>query len=69
MKVYYAICIGDDRIEALNGDVQEIKRGKEYTVSEPKDGTVMVFSRFWVEFPASRFAAFQTLDRKESLDF
>ena len=65
MKAYYAICIKDDKLIAQNGDTQEIKRGMEYTVSKPEDGTLTVFSRYWCPFPADRFAGFLTLERKE----
>jgi hypothetical protein len=62
MKVYKAICVEDWHIEAENGDRQDCKRGKEYTVSKPwGDGTVTVFSGFWVHAPERIFAGFATL--------
>lgn len=62
MKVYRALCIKDWYIEAENGDRQECKRGKEYTVSGDRgDGTLTVFSGFWVIAPTNIFAGFMTL--------
>ncbi|MGI9335740.1 MAG: hypothetical protein ACR2RL_21550 [Gammaproteobacteria bacterium] len=56
MKVYTRICLQNWFIEAENGDRQECERGKTYTTSEPHDdGTVTVFSTFWVRAPDSIF--------------
>lgn len=56
MKVYERICLQDWHIEAKNGDRQECRRGGKYTVSAPHgDGTVTVFSRFWVRAPEAIF--------------
>ena len=56
MKVYERICLKDWHIEARNGDRQDLKRGKTYTTSAPQeDGSVVVFSRFWVRAPGDVF--------------
>lgn len=56
MKVYERICLQDWHVEAQNGDRQELKRGKFYTTSASHDdGTVTVFSSFWVRAPLSVF--------------
>ena len=56
MKVYDRICLKDWRIEAQNGDKQELKRGKQYTTGASReDGTVTVFSSFWVRAPVDIF--------------
>ena len=57
MKVVYeALCLENWYIEAENGDRQDCVKGKTYTISAPrKDGTVKVFSRFWVDAPAHIF--------------
>ena len=55
-----AICIEDWHVEAENGDRQDCKRGKEYTVSKPwGDGTVTVCSTFWVKAPARIFGGWK----------
>jgi hypothetical protein len=56
MKVYERIALKDWHVEAANGDRQEVKRGKAYTVSPPRDdGSVLLFSRFWVLVPDEVF--------------
>jgi hypothetical protein len=56
MEVYERICLKDWHIEAENGDRQELKRGKSYTTTASHDdGTVIVFSRFWVRAPLDVF--------------
>lgn len=56
MKVYERICLRDWFIEAANGDRLDLKRGKSYTTSASQpDGTVAVFSRFWVIAPLDIF--------------
>ena len=60
MKVYERICLHDWHVDALNGDRQDCKRGKAYTTSAPhEDGTVTVFSSFWVRAPGSIFEPFE----------
>jgi len=56
MKTFSRICIKDYEVTAENGDHFEIKRGKEYLTSEEKDGTVCVFTKFWVYVPVDLFA-------------
>lgn len=57
MTTYKRICIEDSAIEAENGDRQELKRGQEYITSGlHEDGTVTVFSTYWVRFPVTVFA-------------
>lgn len=56
MEVFTAVCIEDWHIEAENGDRQDCKKGERYTISAPrKDGTVTVFSSFWVPAPIGIF--------------
>lgn len=63
MQVGEAICIKDWHIEAENGDRQECKRGKTYTITKPEDGVdaVTLFSGFWVKAPADIFAGWISL--------
>lgn len=57
MRTFSRVCIEDDALEAQNGDRAEIKRGREYITSPVRaDGTVIVFTNFWVPFPVTRFA-------------
>lgn len=57
MRTFQRICIEDAEVRAQNGDCQQIKRGEEYITSDVRaDGTVVVFSRFWVPFPERLFA-------------
>ena len=56
MKVYERICLKDWHIQAENGDRQDLKRGKTYTTGASReDGTVEVFSTFWVGAPIDIF--------------
>ena len=56
MKIYERICLRDWFVQAENGDRQDCKRGKIYTTSAPHDdGTVTVFSGFWVRAPQEIF--------------
>ena len=56
MEVYERICLKDWHIEAENGDRQALQRGKHYTTSASRDdGTVIVFSSFWVRAPIDIF--------------
>lgn len=55
-KVYERICLRDWFIEDQAGNRQECKRGKTYTTSRPHDdGTVTVFSSYWVRAPQEIF--------------
>ena len=56
-KVFERRCVQDWHIEAENGDRQDCVAGKTYTTSRvhDEDGTVTVFSRFWVRAPFSIF--------------
>lgn len=58
MTTYKRICIEDWSIEARNGDRVELKRGEEYITSDQHedDGTVTVFTNFWVRTPLSIWA-------------
>lgn len=57
MKTFNRICIKDWEITAQNGDHFEVKRANEYLTSDVlDDGTVMVFSNFWVPVPVEHFA-------------
>lgn len=59
MQTFHRICIQDYTVEAKNGDRLDVTRGKEYLTSAEKDGTVIVFSGFWVTVPISIFAGEQ----------
>ena len=58
VKVVERLVIQDAFVEAENGDRLDLKYGDKVTTSlvRESDQTVMVFSRFWVRFPASIFA-------------
>ena len=56
MQTFNRICIKDWEITALNGDYFKVHRGKEYTTSPERDGTVTVFNNFWVNVPIENFA-------------
>lgn len=56
MKTYKRICIEDYSLVAENGDAMHLKRGKEYTTSEEKDGVVVVFTNYWAPAPIRVFA-------------
>ena len=57
MKTFKRICIDDWEVAAENGDHFQVKRGKEYLTSdEHDDGTVTVFTNFWVRTPVEVFA-------------
>lgn len=59
MKTDNAICL-EDR-EFRDGDkVVQLKRGKEYIISEPnKSGEVTVFNSYWFQAPKSLFGGVQ----------
>ena len=51
------VCIRDYTIRDDDGETFTIKRAKEYTTSpERPDGTVRVYSQYWVDVPADIFA-------------
>jgi hypothetical protein len=57
MKTFNRICIQSCTVTDDSGDSLTIERGKEYTTSDVNaEGSVTVFSTFWVKFPASLFA-------------
>ena len=57
MRTFKRRCIEDYTLEARNGDRLELKRGKEYlTSAEHDDGTVTVFTKFWVRVDPALFA-------------
>lgn len=51
------MALRDWHIEAANGDRQDVVKGKTYTTTENvwEDGTVTLFSRFWVRVPLDVF--------------
>lgn len=56
VKVYKRICLYDHTITDDEGTSFTLKRGTEYTTSGPlEDGTVMVFSQYWVRVPLALF--------------
>lgn len=57
MKTWYRICIKDFVIHDKIGQKFKLERGKEYLTGDiDKNGDTMVFSKFWVDVPASLFA-------------
>jgi len=64
MEVFEAICITDWFVEDREGNRQECRRGQTYTISAPKNGTVMLFSTFWVRAPEEIFAGPISLTEK-----
>ena len=56
MRTYKRICVKDFEVTAENGDHFKVKRGKEYTTSIDKEGSVLVISNFWVHVPVEHFA-------------
>lgn len=64
MNVGTAICIEDWHVQAENGDRQECRRGKEYTITEPNGcDDVTLFSGFWVRAPARIFGGWKPLSQ------
>lgn len=54
MKAFKGICLEDRHY--VDGDKEfSIERGKEYTISDEKDGRVVVFSRYWFSEEAKVF--------------
>ena len=51
------LCIKSYKLSAQNGDCFEVKQGKEYTTSPPRDEkeVVTVFSTYWVPVPKEHF--------------
>ena len=56
MTTFHRICIQNYHITDADGVSFLLHRGKEYLTSAEKDGTVVVFSQYWVSVPASIFA-------------
>ena len=57
MTTFQRICIQDHTIRDQEGTEFTLRRAKEYTTSaEREDGTVMVFSQYWVRVPIAFFA-------------
>lgn len=57
MTTFKRVCLKDHTITDQEGTTFTLQRAKEYTTSgERSDGTVMVFSRFWVRVPVSLFS-------------
>jgi hypothetical protein len=62
-NAYQGICLRDFTLEAKNGDRLELKRGKEYTISDIwDDGTVTVFTNYWARVPSDLFGGVLSLD-------
>lgn len=57
MEIKKRLCGRNWFVEAENGDRLDLIRGKEYTTSlkVALDGTVMIFSKFWVRAPIEIF--------------
>ena len=65
MRTFKRICIQDYTLRAENGDTLELERGHEYiTSSEHNDGTVTVFTNFWVRVSPQLFAGASIYTRK-----
>lgn len=57
MRTFKRVCITDYEVVAENGDALRLERGKEYVTStEHDDGTVTVFTGFWVRVSPAFFA-------------
>jgi hypothetical protein len=56
MKTLKRICVKSHTISDQGGNSMTVERGKEYITSVEKKGSVTVFDRFWVSFPANLFA-------------
>lgn len=56
MKTVDRICIEDYTVTDSKGESFTVQRGQEYTTSTESEGTVVVFSRYWVKVPARIFA-------------
>jgi hypothetical protein len=63
MTVVKRICVEEHTITDTKGTSFTIEKGKEYTTSKnvKDDGTVTVFSRYWVRVPISIFAGEKSL--------
>lgn len=57
VKVYERECLSDVEIETGHEDdpILKLEAGKLYTVSEAKDDTVAVFTRYWFRHPTIAF--------------
>jgi len=54
MNTDKAICLVDE--EFVDGDKKvKLERGREYTVSTPKDGMRTVFTHYWFDVPEEYF--------------
>ncbi len=56
MKTMKRVCVQDYTVTDAEGASFTVKRAKEYITSGEKDGTVVVFSQYWVRVPVSIFA-------------
>lgn len=56
MKTFNRICIEDHTITDREGTSFTLRRAKEYTTSGERDGSVLVFSQYWVRAPIGIFA-------------
>jgi hypothetical protein len=57
MKTFNRVCIQSCTVEIDNYKKFTVERGKEYITSDVNsEGSVTVFSSYWVSMPASLFA-------------
>ena len=59
-QTFKRICLMDYPIQDANGTTFTLRRAKEYITSPVReDGTVLVFSQYWVRVPVTLFAGEQ----------
>ena len=56
MTTFKRICLEDYTVIDAEGTAFTLHRAEEYTTSAERDGTVMVFSQYWVRVPLRIFA-------------
>jgi hypothetical protein len=56
LKVFNRVCIKDYTVTDQEGTSFTVERARSYITSPEKDGTVMVFSRYWITVPVEIFA-------------
>jgi len=57
VKVYQRVCVREETY--VDPDTQaefKLEKGKSYTTSWAENGTVMLFSQYWIRVPVSLFA-------------
>lgn len=62
VDVVKQLCIHSHKIRTQNDDYFEVKQGREYTTSLPKDDEedVTVYSNYWVKLPKKWFVISET---------